>query len=85
MQPAFEQPVPRKPPLPDDQNRFDMEREADSVLWERAGYAGLVDTARFYEIQQRVNKCEVRYGADGKVERTSSMHGAVVQTPLAGS
>ena len=45
------------------------------------GIAGLVDAARFYKVQQRVNRCDVQYGADGKVERTSSMHGAVVQTP----
>ena len=45
------------------------------------GIAGLVDAARYYKVQQRVNKCEVRYGADGKVEHTSSMHGAVVQSP----
>ena len=45
------------------------------------GIAGLVDAARFYKVQQRVNKCDVQYGADGKVERTNSMHGAVVQTP----
>jgi hypothetical protein len=45
------------------------------------GIAGLVDAARFYKVQQRVNKCDVRYGADGKVAQTSSMHSALVQSP----
>ncbi|HVA76679.1 MAG TPA: hypothetical protein VNF27_02225 [Candidatus Binataceae bacterium] len=45
------------------------------------GIAGLVDAARLYKVQQRVNKCDVQYGADGKVERTSSMHGPLVQSP----
>jgi hypothetical protein len=45
------------------------------------GIAGLVDAARLYKIQQRVNKCDVYYAPDGKVERTISMHSALVQSP----
>ena len=45
------------------------------------GIAGLVDTVRYYNLQQRINQCDVQYGEDGKVSRTSSIHGPVVQTP----
>lgn len=45
------------------------------------GIAGLVDTVRYYNLQQRINECDVQYGEDGKVSRTSSIHGPIVQTP----
>ena len=45
------------------------------------GIAALVDAMRLAKIQGRVNKCDVFYGPDGKVERTISMHGSVVQSP----
>ncbi len=44
------------------------------------GIAGLVDTARYHNLQQRINECDVYYGADAKVSRTSSYHGSVVQS-----
>ena len=44
------------------------------------GIAGLVDTARYSNLQQRINECDVRYDADGKVSGTSSIHGLVVQS-----
>ena len=45
------------------------------------GIAGLVDSARYYKLQERINKCDVQYGDDGKVSHTSSVHGPVVQSP----
>lgn len=45
------------------------------------GIAGLVDTVRYYNLQQRINQCDIYYGEDGKVSRTASIHGPVVQTP----
>jgi hypothetical protein len=44
------------------------------------GIAGLVDTARFANLQQRINECDVHYDADGKVSQTASFHGPVVQS-----
>jgi hypothetical protein len=45
------------------------------------GIAGVVDTVRYYNLQQRLNECDVQYGEDGKVSRTSSIHGPIVQSP----
>jgi hypothetical protein len=42
------------------------------------GIAGLVDAVRYYDLQQRINKCDVHYDPEGKVSQTSSVHGAVV-------
>ena len=42
VQPAYEHGLHVKPALTETPARIDVEREADRVLWERSGYAGLV-------------------------------------------